>query len=59
MKQVTTRVLDDLDGTEPATNVRFALDGSHYEIDLNEGNMARLMELLRPYVDNGRRSRKP
>ena len=31
----------------------------HYEIDLNEGNMARLMELLRPYVDNGRRSRKP
>jgi hypothetical protein len=50
--QVT--LIDDLDGSEAAETVAFALDGKSYEIDLNDANAATLRELLAPYIKAGR-----
>src|SRR6478735_118406 len=33
---------DDIDGTEATETVRFGLDGTAYEIDLNDANAAKL-----------------
>lgn len=58
-QQTVVRLVDDLDGTElkagSGETVRFGLDGMSYEIDLGDKNANKLRELLRPYVDNGRR----
>lgn len=48
-------VLDDLDGTEGAETVSFAVEGVAFEIDLNEKNKNKLLAALRPYTENGRR----
>lgn len=53
--QVT--LIDDLDGSEAAETVAFALDGKAYEIDLNDANAAVLRELLAPYIKAGRSTR--
>jgi hypothetical protein len=57
---------DDLDGSEATETVSFALDGTSYEIDLNEENAAKLRDALAVYVGHGRkvsgggrRGRKP
>lgn len=50
------RLIDDLTGADAAETVRFALDGSLYEIDLSEENAQRLREALRVYIANGRRA---
>ena len=43
MAQQTTVVLtDDLDGSKAVETVSFALDGAHYEIDLNAKNAKNL-----------------
>lgn len=50
MATVTKIILtDDLDGTPAEGTTRFALDGSAYEIELNEANAARLRQILEPY----------
>jgi len=36
-QKIQTLFIDDLDGTEAEGTVRFALDGTEYEIDLNAG----------------------
>ncbi len=46
---------DDLDGSEAAETVLFALDGSAYEIDLNEAHAAELRQALAPFVAAARR----
>ncbi|GAA4722370.1 Lsr2 family protein [Nocardioides endophyticus] len=46
---------DDLDGSEATETVTFGLDGSSYEIDLNDKNAAKLRDALAPYVGHGRR----
>lgn len=46
---------DDIDGGDAAETVTFGLDGVTYEIDLNEGNAAKLRDVLAPYVGAGRR----
>ena len=51
----TTTLVDDLDGTEAADTVAFALDGVAYEIDLNEENAEKLREALAGYVAGARR----
>lgn len=48
-------LIDDLDGSEATETVRFALDGSEYEIDLAEQNAeARRAELTR-FVEAARK----
>jgi hypothetical protein len=46
---------DDIDGGEATQTVTFALDGTHYEIDLNDANADKLREALATYVGHGRK----
>ena len=46
---------DDLDGSEATQTVTFGLDGTSYEIDLNDKNADKLREALAPYVGHGRK----
>ena len=58
VQRVHTVVIDDLDGASPADEtVRFAIDGTAYEIDLKSRNAAALRKVLKPYTDAGRRVR--
>jgi hypothetical protein len=57
--RVQVVLVDDLDGGEARETVKFAVDGTPYEIDLNEQNAARLREALAPFVKKGRKSSAP
>jgi hypothetical protein len=46
---------DDLDGSEATQTVTFGLDGTGYEIDLNDKNAAALRDALATYVGHGRK----
>jgi Lsr2 len=47
--------IDDIDGSANAQTVTFGLDGVTYEIDLSEGNKARLERAVAPFMAAGRR----
>lgn len=46
---------DDINGGEATETVTFGLDGTTYEIDLNDKNAAKLRDALAPYVGHGRK----
>lgn len=46
---------DDIDGSEASQTVRFGLDGSEYEIDLNDANAKALREVVGTYASAARR----
>lgn len=46
---------DDLDGSEASETVSFALDGTSYEIDLNDAHATQLRDALAVYVGHGRK----
>lgn len=46
---------DDIDGSEAAETVSFALDGTNYEIDLNDKNAQALRDALAPYLGHARK----
>ena len=48
-------LVDDLDGSEATESVSFGLDGTSYEIDLNEANAAALREALSGYIGHARK----
>lgn len=50
MRKTITTLIDDLDGTDASETVRFALDGTSYEIDLSEKNAAALRDAVAPYT---------
>jgi hypothetical protein len=52
---VSVVVNDDIDGSPNAETVTFSFDGVTYEIDLAEGNRARLDNAVAPYVAAARR----
>lgn len=54
-QKVTIVLVDDVDGSEAAETVTFALDGKSYEIDLNEKNAAKLRDALAPWLGHARR----
>jgi Lsr2 len=54
-QKVQTLLIDDLDGSAAEGTVRFGLDGTEYEIDLNAGHAQELREALAAYVRAGRR----
>ena len=62
-QKIQTLFIDDLDGSAAEGPVRFGLDGSEYEIDLNAGHAKELRDALARYVDAARRvggsARKP
>jgi Lsr2 protein len=47
-QKVQTLYIDDLDGSAAEGTVRFALDGTEYEIDLNAGHAQQLRMCWRP-----------
>jgi hypothetical protein len=62
-QKIQTLFIDDLDGSAAEGAVRFGLDGTEYEIDLNAGHAKELRDALARYVDAARRvgdsARKP
>jgi len=55
-QKVNIVLVDDLDGSEATETVSFALDGTSYEIDLNDENAAALREALSGYVGHARKA---
>jgi hypothetical protein len=56
-QKIQTLFIDDLDGSEAEHTIRFALDGTEYEIDLNAGHAQALRDALARYVQAARRAR--
>jgi hypothetical protein len=54
-QQIQTLFVDDLDGGEAAGTVRFALDGTAYEIDLSTAHSEELHRALNQYIEHARR----
>ena len=48
-------LVDDLDGSEGTQTVSFGLDGTSYEIDLNDKNAAALRDALSGYIGHARK----
>ncbi|MGO1972491.1 MAG: histone-like nucleoid-structuring protein Lsr2 [Propionibacteriaceae bacterium] len=46
---------DDLDGGNADETVKFALDGTEYEIDLSKKNAAAMRKALAPYTASARK----
>ena len=55
-QKVTVALEDDLTGGPAAETVRFAFEGTGYEIDLNAKNAAALRKQLAPYLEHARRA---
>jgi hypothetical protein len=56
-QKIQTLFIDDLDGSEAEGTVRFGLDGTEYEIDLNAEHAQALRDALARYVQAARRAR--
>ena len=56
-QKIQTLFIDDLDGSEAEGTVRFGLDGTEYEIDLNAEHAQALRDALARYVHAARRAR--
>lgn len=54
-QKIQTFLLDDFDGSEAEGTVRFGLDGTQYEIDLNTVRAKELRTVLARYIEAGRR----
>jgi hypothetical protein len=55
-QKIMTSFVDDIDGSEAEGTVRFALDGSEFEIDLNAKHSAALRKVLGRYTAAARKS---
>ncbi len=55
-QKVTVMLEDDLTGGPAVETVRFAVDGTDYEIDLNAKNAAAFSKLLAPYIEHARKA---
>jgi nucleoid-associated protein Lsr2 len=55
--QTTTRLIDDLDGSEAQHTVTFALEGRAYEVDLSKKNVAAFEKAMKPYLAVARSAR--
>jgi Lsr2 len=54
-QKVNIVLVDDIDGSEATQTVSFGLDGTTYEIDLNDANAASLRDSLAGYIGHGRK----
>ena len=55
-QRIQTLLIDDLDGGEAAGTVRFALDGTEYEIDLSTAHSDELRKAMERYLAHARRT---
>ena len=58
-QRVETRLIDDLTGGDADETVSFGLDGETYEIELSTRNADGLRAILEPYIQGGRKQRRP
>ena len=56
VQKIQTLFIDDLDGSEADSTVRFGLDGTDYEIDLSTEHAQALRDALERYVTAARRA---
>jgi hypothetical protein len=54
-QKVNIVLVDDVDGSEATETVSFGLDGTSYEIDLNDKNAAKLRDAMSGFVGHARR----
>jgi hypothetical protein len=54
-KKETVYLIDDIDGSNAETEIKFAIDGTAYVIDLNAAHAAAFNETLRPFISRARR----
>ena len=54
-QRVNIVLVDDIDGSDATETIAFGLDGSSYEIDLNDKNAAKLRDALAGYVGHARK----
>src|SRR5215212_1551290 len=52
--RIVTELQDDIDGSDANQTVRFAIDGTEYEIDLSERNANRFRECIAEFVGHAR-----
>lgn len=55
-QKVNIVLIDDIDGSEATETVVFGLDGTNYEIDLNEDHASALRDALASYVGHARKA---
>jgi Lsr2 len=55
-QRVTVALEDDLTGGPADATVRFAVDGTGYEIDLSAKNAAAFGKLLAPFIEHARKA---
>ena len=55
-QKVHVVLIDDIDGTNADETVRFALDGTSYEIDLSASNAARLRNAMAEFIGHARKA---
>lgn len=55
-QKVNVVLVDDLDDSEASETVSFSLDGTDYEIDLNDSNAAQMRDAFASYVGAARRA---
>ena len=55
-QRVNVVLVDDIDGSDAAETVSFALDGVDYEIDLSDRHAAELRDAVAVYVGHARRT---
>ncbi len=54
-KETTTRLVDDIDGSDADTTISYTWQGQAYEIDLNDKNVEEFQEALSPYLSASRK----
>jgi len=54
-QKVQTLYIDDIDGSDAEGTVRFGLDGTDYEIDLNAAHSRELRTSLQTYITHARK----
>jgi Lsr2 len=54
-QKISVILVDDINGGEAEETVEFGLDGTSYEIDLSLRNSQELRNLLKPYIEKGRK----
>jgi hypothetical protein len=54
-RKIQTLFIDDIDGGEAEGTVRFSLDGTEFEIDLNARHSGELRKALEMYILHGRK----
>jgi hypothetical protein len=54
-QKVNIVLVDDIDGTDATETVSFGLDGTSYEIDLNDKNAGALRDAMAGYIGHARK----